>query len=113
MIGVYDPEGLCSPPATAPRSRCRTCARPSGGLLDRAGLPSEQWTTYELRHTFVSVVSDQLGDLTKVADLAGHADTKTTEGYRHAVRETLPHAINAWDSLLKHDDGAPSVSSAP
>jgi site-specific recombinase XerD len=36
------------------------------------------------------VASDQLGDLTKVADLAGHADTKTTEGYRHAVHETLP-----------------------
>jgi DNA replication protein DnaC len=56
---------------------------------------------YELRHTFVSVVSDQLGDLAKVADLVGHADTRTTEGYRHAVRDTLPHAISAWDSLLE------------
>jgi hypothetical protein len=44
-------------------------------------------------------VSHQLGDLTKVADLAGHADTKTTEGY-HAVRTSLPHAVDAWDRLL-------------
>jgi hypothetical protein len=48
----------------------------------------------------VSLVSDQLGDLTKVADLAGHADTKTTEGYRHGVRMSLPHAVEAWDRLL-------------
>lgn len=60
----------------------------------------KDWTTYELRHSFVSLVSDQLDDLTKVADLAGHADTTTTEGYRHEVRTTLPHAIEAWVRLL-------------
>jgi integrase len=62
-----------------------------------AALPGKDWTTYELRHSFVSLVSDQLGDLRKVADLAGHADTKTTEGYRHTVRAALPHAVDAWD----------------
>jgi hypothetical protein len=65
-----------------------------------AALPGKDWTTYELRHSFVSLVSDQLGDLRKVADLAGHADTKTTEGYRHTVRAALPHAVDAWDRLL-------------
>ena len=58
------------------------------------------WTTYELRHSFVSLVADQLDDLVKVADLAGHVDTRTTQGYRHAVRPSLPHAIEAWDRLL-------------
>jgi site-specific recombinase XerD len=104
MLGLYDPDGFvfCTRNGTAISvSNLRKVFR---RLLDRAGFPSEQWTTYELRHTFVSVVSDQLGDLAKVADLAGHADTKTTEGYRHAVRETLPHAISAWNSLLKPDD---------
>jgi len=37
----------------------------------------------------VSLVADQLDDLVKVADLAGHADTRTTQGYTsvadHAV----------------------------
>lgn len=56
---------------------------------------------YELRHSFVSLVADQLDDLVKVADLAGHVDTRTTEGYRHAVRSSLPHAIEAWDRLLE------------
>ena len=75
-------------------------------LCKRAGL-GDGWITYELRHSFVSLVSDQLDDLIKVADLAGHVDTRTTEGYRHAVRQSLPHAITAWDSLLGSADGNP------
>lgn len=45
-------------------------------------------------------MADQLDDLVKVADLAGHVDTRTTEGYRHAVRPSLPHAVEAWERLL-------------
>jgi hypothetical protein len=40
-------------------------------------------------------LSDQLGDLTKVADQPGTPDTKTTEGYRHTVPASLPHAVDA------------------
>jgi site-specific recombinase XerD len=64
----------------------RTCAGTSGGCAS-AGLSGKDWTIYELRHSLVSLVSDQLGDLTKVADLAGHADTKTTDGYRHTFHD--------------------------
>jgi site-specific recombinase XerD len=60
----------------------------------------DDWTTYELRHSFVSLVADQLDDLVKVADLAGHVDTRTTAGYRHKVRASLPHAIDACNRLL-------------
>ena len=75
-------------------------------LCDRAGL-GEDWTTYELRHSFVSLVADQLDDLVKLADLVGHVDTRTTQGYRHPVRPSLPHAIEAWDRLLgSHDPAA-------
>ena len=71
-----------------------------GQLCEHAGL-GPGWTTYELRHSFVSLVADQLDDLVKVADLAGHVDTRTTQGYRHAVRPSLPHAIEAWERLLE------------
>src|SRR5438477_5133573 len=80
-----------------------SCSRTSAGirqLCERAGL-GRDWTTYELRHSFVSLVADQLDDLVKVADLAGHVDTRTTQVYRHAVRPSLPHAIEAWDRLLE------------
>ncbi len=75
-------------------------------LCERSGLGTD-WTTYELRHSFVSLVADQLDDLVKVADLAGHVDTRTTQGYRHPVRPSLPHAIEAWNRLL----GKPALMS--
>ena len=59
-----------------------------------------------LRHSFVSLVADQLDDLVKVADLAGHVDTRTTDGYRHPVRPSIPHAIEAWERLLARADKA-------
>ena len=98
-LELYDDEGFvfCSrngTPITMSNMR-----RAFQQLCARAGFGSD-WTTYELRHSFVSLVADQLDDLVKVADLAGHVDTRTTEGYRHAVRPSIPHAIRAWDQLL-------------
>lgn len=48
----------------------------------------------------MAVRSSQLDDLVKVADLAGHVDTRTTQGYRHAVVPALPYAVEAWNRLL-------------
>lgn len=98
-LGLYAEEGFvfCSRNGTPmTMSNMRRAFRQ---LCASAGFGSD-WTTYELRHSFVSLVSDQLDDLVKVADLAGHVDTRTTEGYRHAVRASLPHAIDAWNRLL-------------
>jgi integrase len=100
MLGLYDPEGFVFCTRNGTPISVSNLRRDFKRLCERTGLPGKDWTTYELRHSFVSLVSDQLGDLTKVADLAGHADTKTTEGYRHAVRTSLPHAVDAWDRLL-------------
>jgi len=99
MLGVFDPDGIvfCTRNGTPmTKSNMRRAFRT---LCTNAGL-GEDWTTYELRHSFVSLLSDQLDDLAKVADLAGHVDTRTTEGYRHSVRSSLPHAVEAWDRLL-------------
>jgi integrase len=99
-LGLYDPDGFVFCTRNRTPISVSNLRRAFRTLCERAGLPAKEWTTYELRHSFVSLVSDQLGDLTKVADLAGHADTKTTEGYRHGVRAALPHAVEAWDRLL-------------
>jgi integrase len=101
MLGLHDPEGFVFCTRNGTPISVSNLRRDFRRLCERAGLPGKDWTTYELRHSFVSLVSDQLGDLTKVADLAGHADTKTTEGYRHTVRTSLPHAVDAWESLLR------------
>lgn len=102
ILGRYDPDSFvfCTRNGTA--FLLRNLRKDFRTLCGRAGL-GEDWTTYELRHSFVSLVADQLDDLVKVADLAGHRDTRTTQGYRHPVRSSLPHAIQAWEALLsKH-----------
>lgn len=104
MLGLYDSEGFVFCTQNGTPISISNLRRAFRTLCKSAGL-GEEWTTYELRHSFVSLVSDQIGDLTKVADLAGHVDTRTTQGYRHAVRPSLPHAIDAWDQLLgSHSD---------
>ena len=106
MLGLYDPEGFVFCSRNGTPMTLNNLRRAFRQVCERAGLGSD-WTTYELRHSFVSLVSDQLDDLLKVADLAGHSDTRTTQGYRHAVRPSLPHAIEAWDRLLARSAGQP------
>lgn len=99
ILERYDPDGFVFCTRNGTPMSIANLRRGFGQLCERAGLGSG-WTTYELRHSFVSLVADQLDDLVKVADLAGHVDTRTTQGYRHPVRPSLPHAIDAWNRLL-------------
>jgi integrase len=99
LLGLYDVEGFVFCTANRTPYLLTNLRRYFHQPCERAALGSD-WTTYRLRHSFVSLVADQLDDLVKVADLAGHVDTKTTQGCRHPVRPSLPHAIEAWNSLL-------------
>ena len=110
LLGLYDANGFVFCTRNRTPMTMSNLRRAFQGLCKRAGL-GDGWTTYELRHSFVSLVADQLDDLVKVADLAGHVDTRTTQGYRHPVRPSLPHAIEAWDRLIERADHG-SVSPA-
>lgn len=103
LLGLYDDEGIVFCTRNGTPMTKSNMRRAFQQLCRNAGL-GEDWTTYELRHSFVSLVSDQLDDLVKVADLAGHVDTRTTQGYRHNVHPSLPHAAQAWDQLLHSGD---------
>lgn len=107
MLALYDSEGFVFCTRNRTPMTMSNLRRAFRQLCVNAGLGPD-WTTYELRHSFVSLVADQLDDLVKVADLAGHVDTRTTQGYRHSVRPSLPHAIEAWDRLL--DRGASGLT---
>ena len=107
MLELYDDEGFAFCTRNGTPMTMSNMRRAFSQLCARAGLGSN-WTTYELRHSFVSLVADQLDDLVKVADLAGHVDTRTTQGYRHAVRPSLPHAVQAWERLLDRSRAAAS-----
>ncbi len=109
ILGLYDAEGFVFCSRNGTPMTMSNLRRAFQQLCERAGLGSG-WTTYELRHSFVSLVADQLDDLVKVADLAGHVDTRTTQIYRHSVRASLPHAIEAWDRLI--DSGGQRATEA-
>ena len=108
QLGLFDVEGFVFCTRNGTPLSLSNLRRGFKALFERAGL-GRDWTTYELRHSFVSLVADQLDDLVKVADLAGHVDTRTTQGYRHPVRPSLPHAIEAWDRLLARGSAAENV----
>ena len=58
------------------------------------------WTPRELRHSFVSILSDDGTSIEKISDLMGHSGTAVTEGvYRHDVAVLSDH-VEPFDRLL-------------
>jgi integrase len=71
-----------------------------------AGLDAEQWTPRELRHSFVSLLSDSGVRIEDIADLCGHAGTTVTESvYRHQLRPVLLNGAVAMDRIFSADPG--------
>ena len=59
-------------------------------MCTKAGLPPGEWTPRELRHSFVSLMSDAGVPLEEIARLVGHGSTKVTETvYRKQLRPVL------------------------
>jgi integrase len=58
-------------------------------------------TPRELRHTFVSLMSDTGVPVEEIARLAGHTSTRTTEiVYRHQLRPVMEKGAQAMDQLF-------------
>ena len=58
-------------------------------ICSAAGI-GENWTPRELRHTFVSIMSEQGVSVEEIARLVGHSVTTTTETvYRHELRPVI------------------------
>lgn len=70
----------------------------------------EQWTPRELRHTFVSVLSDAGVPLEAISQLVGHSGTIVTElVYRHQLRPVMQTGATVMDELFKCDDRSGST----
>lgn len=66
-----------------------------------AGLDPRQWTPRELRHSFVSLMSDAGVPVEKIARLVGHSDTTTTETvYRKQIRPVVQGGAEIMDRLF-------------
>src|SRR5262249_10854040 len=77
-------------------------------VVKRAGVTPVDWTARELRHSFVSVLSDSGVRIEDIADLCGHSGTTVTEKvYRHQLRPVLLNGAVAMDRIFE-----PQVRSA-
>lgn len=65
------------------------------------GLDPDQWTPRELRHSFVSLLSDNGVPLEEISRLVGHSSTAVTElVYRKQIRPVLQHGATAMDQIF-------------
>ncbi|MFC4060962.1 tyrosine recombinase XerC [Planomonospora corallina] len=70
-------------------------------VLKKAGLNAEEWTPREMRHSFVSLLSDSGIPLENISRLVGHRNTSVTETvYRKQLRPMLLEGAEAMDKLF-------------
>ena len=75
-------------------------------VLAAADLDPADWTPRELRHSFVSLMSDAGVPIEKIARLVGHTGTTTTETvYRKQIRPVVIGGADVMDSLFPRRDG--------
>ena len=68
------------------------------------GLDPAEWTPRELRHSFVSLLSEWGLAIEDISRLVGHSGTHVTElVYRHELRPVIQTGTTAMDSLFAAD----------
>jgi integrase len=78
-------------------------------ICKQAGIPG-QWTPRELRHTFVSLMSESGMAVEEIARIVGHSSSHTTETvHRKELRLVIRSGADAMDKLFP----APGPESSP
>jgi len=82
-------------------------------ITQAAGLGAD-WTPRELRHSFVSILSNNGGvRIEDISDLMGHSGTSVTETvYRHEIRPALTKAATAMNKILKTTQTKPAANTS-
>jgi integrase len=66
------------------------------------GIDPEEWTPRELRHSFVSLLSESGVSIEDIARVVGHQGTRVTEQvYRHQLRPIVDTGATAMDALFE------------
>jgi integrase len=61
----------------------------------------DEWTPRELRHSFVSLLSDHGLSLEEISRLVGHSSTSVTEAvYRKQIRPVVQSGAVAMDRIF-------------
>src|SRR5215218_2353036 len=70
-------------------------------IADAAGVDPRDWTPRELRHSFVSLLSDSGVPLEEISRLVGHRSTAVTElVYRQQIRPVVQTGAVAMDKIF-------------
>jgi integrase len=70
-------------------------------VVNAAGLNPWLWTPRELRHSFVSLLSDASVPIEVISRLVGHSSTDVTEKiYRHQIRPVIEEGADAMDRIF-------------
>lgn len=70
-------------------------------IAKNAGLVAGEWTPRELRHSFVSLLSDGGLSIEQISRLVGHSSTAVTETvYRHQLNPVVEDGATAMDRIL-------------
>jgi integrase len=70
-------------------------------ILKAAGLNGNDWTPRELRHSFVSLLSDAKVPIEVISRLVGHSGTAVTERvYRHQIRPVVEEAATEMNRIF-------------
>jgi integrase len=70
-------------------------------IVKAAGLTANDWTPRELRHSFVSLLSDANVPIEVISRLVGHSGTSVTEQiYRHQIRPIVEDGATEMDRIF-------------
>jgi integrase len=73
-------------------------------LSKAEGVEAADWTPRELRHSFVSLLSDSGVPLEEISRLVGHSSTAVTEEvYRKQIRPVIQTGAIAMDHIFRRD----------
>jgi integrase len=107
--GLWQDDNLvfCSPVGT--RLDAANVRRAFRLITRKAGI-GEEWTPRELRHSFVSIMSDSGVSIETIADLCGHAGTAVTEEvYRHQLKPVITKGAETMNIIFNQQKQARSA----
>ncbi len=76
-------------------------------VIAAAGLVAQEWTPREMRHSFVSLLSDSGLPIEHISRLVGHSGTAVTETvYRRQIRPVMEEGASEMDRIFPSNDVA-------
>jgi integrase len=106
--GMDDPDRLVFGTRNGTKMSAGNVRREFRRVITRADLVATDWTPREMRHSFVSVLSDDGMALEHISRLVGHnGPLVTATVYRQQIRPVMDEGATAMDRIFPTDDQEP------